>query len=101
MAELHQSIDITEGSKSKRVRKKQVLAKSLINKAMKGDNPAIKTLIALLGEQEAYPTARPLEEPLTPDDLATLRWLLGDEAVDRRLAAELAIHAKKKGQRDV
>lgn len=99
--ELDQSIDITEGSKAKRVRKKQVLAKSLINKAMKGDNPAIKTLIALLGEQEASPAVAPPEEPLTADDLDTLRWLLGDEAVDRRLAAELAIQPKKKGQRDV
>jgi hypothetical protein len=48
LAEMEQSIDITEGSRSKRVRKTQVLAKSLMNKAMKGDHQAIKTLIALL-----------------------------------------------------
>lgn len=48
LAEMEQSIDITEGSRSKRVRKTQVLAKSLMNKAMKADPQAVRTLIALL-----------------------------------------------------
>lgn len=48
LAELDQSVAVTEGSKSRRMRKIRVLAKSLINKALKGDNPATKTLIGLL-----------------------------------------------------
>lgn len=51
-AELEQLIEITEGAKAKKVTQTNVLVKSLTRKAMKGDNPAIKTLIAILGADD-------------------------------------------------
>ncbi len=48
LAELGQPITVTEGSKSKRMRKMRAFGKSLINRALKGDNPAARQVIGLL-----------------------------------------------------
>jgi hypothetical protein len=71
LAELDQSVAITEGSKSKRVRKIRVLAKSLINKALKGDNVATKTLIALLSNAALRRAGGALAQPIEAELSAT------------------------------
>jgi hypothetical protein len=51
LAELGQSITVTEGSKSKRMRKMRALAKKIISGALKGEAQATRHLISLLSNQ--------------------------------------------------
>jgi Family of unknown function (DUF5681) len=71
-AELAQFIKITEGTKAKKVTQGDVVVKTLIRKAMKGDNPAIRMLFAMLeGEDEprvSSASALPGAVPLTLAD---------------------------------
>lgn len=69
-SEMEQSIDITEGSKSKRVRKTQVLAKSLMNKAMKADPQAVRTLIALLKDAGTWGSSGNASAQQTKEELS-------------------------------
>ncbi len=51
LAELGQSITVTEGSRSKRMRKMRALAKKIISGALKGEAQATRHLISLLSNQ--------------------------------------------------
>ena len=68
--ELDQLVTVSEGGKRTRLRKREVVAKTLVNGAMKGDARAIARMIALLeragGELTLPPDAVP--EELSPAD---------------------------------
>lgn len=51
LAELGQSIKVTEGSKSKHMRKITAFGKKLVSGALKGETPATRHLISLLSNQ--------------------------------------------------
>jgi hypothetical protein len=71
--ELDALITIQEGGRSKRVTKREVMAKRLINKGMEGDPKALFALLKLEVSSLANASAtEPASEALSPDDQAVL-----------------------------
>jgi hypothetical protein len=71
--ELDTLITIQEGGRSKRVTKREVMAKRLINKGMEGDLKALLALFKLEGPLPANPaSAEPASEASSLDDQAIL-----------------------------
>ncbi|MBF0561724.1 MAG: hypothetical protein HQL37_06815 [Alphaproteobacteria bacterium] len=71
MKELDRPMDLTENGRKVKITKKEVLAKSLIANAIKGDTKAFQMIMTLAGEVSSdQDTAS--SEAEAPDDLAIL-----------------------------
>ncbi|AMS40150.1 DUF5681 domain-containing protein [Aminobacter aminovorans] len=87
--ELKQLVEIREGNGTRKISKKEAAVKSLLQKALKGDLHALKTITTLVGDDAE--THQPTnEQSLSAVDEAQLRRLLGDEAVDQPIGAKKA-----------
>lgn len=73
--ELDETILVHEGSKSRRLTKRRVIAKRLVEGGLKGDPKAIQA-IARVDAQSHDLTASPETPPMTPDDDAILEQFI-------------------------
>lgn len=70
-SELNQMVSVTEGGRKKRLRKRDVIAKTIVNKAAAGDNKALLLAVDLIKESEAVRALKSINmEELNKNDLA-------------------------------
>ena len=70
-SELNQMVSVTEGGRKKRLRKRDVIAKTIVNKAAAGDNKTLLLAIGLIKEIEAVRALKSINtEELNKNDLA-------------------------------
>ena len=87
-SELNQMVSVTEGGRKKRLRKRDVIAKTIVNKAAAGDNKTLLLAIGLIKEIEAVRALKSINtEELNKNDLAIFenlknRLLNNSEVID-------------------
>jgi hypothetical protein len=69
-AELNEKLTIIENGKSRRLTKRELAVKALVNMALKGD---IRSFIEVVRISEVAAAEAPAEAPLSPEDEALLR----------------------------
>jgi hypothetical protein len=77
-AELDEMVTITEGGKTRRIRKRRLVIKALAAKAAKGNVAAADKLLALVIQAEGFEDQRPVVRQLTDNDQMILDRFLAE-----------------------